>query len=121
MSPDALPDMAHKRAEITPEAPGFTDAASGRVWGFADINRAADAVAAALLHHGMNEGDRLALLCLNRVEFFVLLFACQKTGIILCPLNWRQPVPELLETLAPVRPRALIHDAPHAGLAADLE
>ncbi|AKO95506.1 Acyl-CoA synthetase (AMP-forming)/AMP-acid ligase II [Marinovum algicola DG 898] len=120
MSPNALPDMAHKRAEITPEAPGFTDAASGRVWGFADINRAADAVAAALLHHGMNEGDRLALLCLNRVEFFVLLFACQKTGIILCPLNWRQPVPELLETLAPVRPRALIHDAPHAGLAADL-
>lgn len=111
---DLIPDMARKRAEISPQAPAFTDAGTGRVWSFADMNRAADAVAAGFARHGLAEGDRLAVLSLNRVEFFVTLFACQKTGVILCPLNWRQPAPELLDTLAPVGAKAVLFDAANA-------
>lgn len=114
---DLIPDMARKRAEISPTAPAFTDAENGRVWTFDEVNRAADAIAAAFLHNGLVEGDRLAVLCLNRVEFFVALFACQKTGIILCPLNWRQPALELLDTLAPVGAKAVLHDGTNADTA----
>jgi fatty-acyl-CoA synthase len=114
---DTIPDMAAKRAEISPDAIAFTDAGSGRQWRFAEINDAANAVAAGLDRAGFAPGDRLAILCLNRVEFFITLFACQKTGVILCPLNWRQPAPELVETLEPVGAKALIHDAAQAGLA----
>ena len=117
---DAVPDMAAKRAEISPDAVAFIGAGSGRHWRFDEIDRAANGVAAGLTKAGLGEGDRLAMLCLNRVEFFVTLFACQKTGIILCPLNWRQPAPELVETLEPVGARALIHDGTHAKLAADV-
>lgn len=117
---DAIADMAAKRAEISPDAKAFIDAGSGREWLFSDINAAANAVAAGLLQAGLQQGDRLAILCLNRVEFFITLFACQKTGIILCPLNWRQPAPELVETLEPVGAKAIIHDVAQAGLAGNV-
>ena len=117
---DTIPDMAAKRAEISPDATAFTDAGSGRDWRFSQVNDAANAVAAGLARAGLARGDRLAILCLNRVEFFITLFACQKTGIILCPLNWRQPAPELVETLGPVDARALVHDAAQANLAGDV-
>ncbi|AKI03342.1 acyl-CoA synthetase (AMP-forming)/AMP-acid ligase II (plasmid) [Hoeflea sp. IMCC20628] len=117
---DTIPDMAAKRAEISPNSIAFIEAGSGREWRFSEINSAANAVAAGLGQAGLCSGDRLAILCLNRVEFFITLFACQKTGIILCPLNWRQPAAELIETLEPVGAKALIHDAAQAELAGDV-
>ena len=117
---DTVPDMALKRAELSGDATAFADHGSGRDWSFAAVNRAADAVAAGLAARGIAEGARIAIVCHNCAEFFVTLFACQKTGIILCPLNWRQPAPELVDTMAPVAPQLLIHDAAHAGLAADI-
>lgn len=113
---DLLPDMARKRAEISPDAVAFTEA--GRDWSFAEVNRAADAIAAGLEAEGYAEGDRLAILCQNRVAFFLVLFACQKTGVILCPLNWRQPAPELVDTLAPVGAKGLLCEAGFADVAA---
>lgn len=96
---DVIPDMAAKRAELTPDALAFHDTSTGCDWSFAQINDAANAVAAGLQAQQLAEGDRVAIICQNRVEFFITLFACQKTGIILCPLNWRQPAAELVQTL----------------------
>lgn len=117
---DMVPDMALKRAELSGDATAFVDQASGKRWSFAEVNRAADAVAAGLGAQGIGEGDRIAILCLNCAEFFITLFACQKTGIILCPLNWRQPAPELVDTMTPVAPSLLIHDGANAELAAQI-
>lgn len=108
---DVIPDMAAKRAELTPDALAFHDTSGGKDWSFAEVNTAADAVAAGFRERGLKEGDRVAIICQNRAEFFIALFACQKTGIILCPLNWRQPAPELVETLAPVGISLLLTDA----------
>ena len=108
---DLVPDMAAKRAEIKPGALAFHDTTTGRDWSFAQINDAANAVAAGLGGQGLKEGDRVAIICQNRTEFFIALFACQKTGIILCPLNWRQPAPELVETLDQVGISLLLTDA----------
>lgn len=107
-----IPDMARKRALISPNTTAFQDGTQD--WSFAQINTAADAMGRALLAQGLHPGDRLALLCLNRVEFFIALFACQKTGIILCPLNWRQPTAELIDTLTPVGIHMLIYSAEFA-------
>ncbi|WP_209424868.1 AMP-binding protein [Pararhodobacter sp. SW119] len=114
------PDLAARRAELTPDAPAFTDAATGRTWTFAEIDAEAAALARFLRAEGHAPGDRLAILCLNRVEFFVALFACRKAGLILCPLNWRQPVAELTPILQSVGCSALLHDADHVGIAAEL-
>ncbi|WP_027245775.1 class I adenylate-forming enzyme family protein [Leisingera daeponensis] len=107
---DVTPDMAAKRAALTPDALAFHDTSTGQDWSFSRINDAANAVAAGLKAQGLAEGDRAAIICQNRVEFFIALFACQKTGIILCPLNWRQPAPELVETLDQVGISLLLTD-----------
>ncbi|SET22208.1 AMP-binding protein [Oceanicella actignis] len=112
---DRIPDMAAKRAEISPERVAFADVASGRDWSFAQINRAAAGLAAGLRALGLGPGDRLAALCHNRVEFFVALFAAQKSGIILAPLNWRQPVAELGPVLDSVGASAIIFDDENAA------
>ena len=117
---DQIPDMAAKRAELTPDKLAFTDTATGKDWSFQDINDAADAAAAGLRARGLTEGDRVAILCQNRAEFFVALLACQKTGIILCPLNWRQPALELVETIKQVGISLLLTDAVFQKTAEDI-
>lgn len=116
---DVIPDMAAKRAELTPDALAFHDTATGADWSFARINNAANAVAAGLLAQGLAEGDRVAIICQNRAEFFITLFACQKTGIILCPLNWRQPAAELVQTLDQAGISLLLTDAEFQAAARD--
>lgn len=117
---DLIPDMAAKRAELTPDAVGFVDPTRARNWHFSEINAAADAVAAGLLAQGLQEGDRVAILCQNCVEFFVILFACQKTGLILCPLNWRLAAPELTEVVQNVGVSLLLSDAEFEGTASQV-
>ncbi|RMF35746.1 MAG: acid--CoA ligase [Alphaproteobacteria bacterium] len=115
---DRIPDMAAKRAELSPEAPAFVTDASR--FSFAEIDRAAGGLAAGLIELGLGAGDRLAVLSLNRVEFFIALFACLRSGVIMAPLNWRQPVPELRETLASVGASAVLFDAENAEPARSL-
>ena len=108
---DMIPDMAAKRADMTPNALAFQQKTTGRNWSFGQINQAANGVAAGLKAQALSEGDRVAILCQNCTEFFILLFACQKTGIILCPLNWRQPALELAETVRQVGIDLVLTDA----------
>ncbi|CUH84109.1 AMP-binding protein [Thalassovita mediterranea] len=117
---DTIPDMAAKRAELSPDALAFHDLATARDWTFAEVNTAANAVAAGLTARGLAEGDRVAILCQNRVEFFITLFACQKTGVILCPLNWRLPAPELVEIVAQVGVSLILSDAGFSDVAAEV-
>ena len=51
-----IPDMAAKRAEISPNATAFIDFETGRRWPFDEINNAANAVAAGLADAGLSPG-----------------------------------------------------------------
>ncbi len=107
---DFVPDMAAKRAELDPDAIAFTEAETGKKWTFLAFERAANNLANSFDAMQISQGDRIAILCKNNVEFFVALFACQKTGAILAALNWRQPVAELQPALKSIGARALIFD-----------
>jgi len=107
---DFLTDMAAKRAELTPEALAFIDQDTGRRFSFSEINDRASRLGNLLLGRGLSRGDRMAVLCLNHPDFFALLFAAQKTGILLVPLNWRQPAAELKPILEASGARLLFHD-----------
>ncbi|MEO1115953.1 MAG: AMP-binding protein [Pseudomonadota bacterium] len=115
-----LTDMAAKRAELTPDAVAFSDADSGRSYSFRDMNERANRLGNLLLGQGLRKGDRLAVLCLNHPDFFALLFAAQKTGVLLVPLNWRQPVAELKPILAASKARVLFADAANMATAREL-
>jgi len=115
-----LPDLAAKRAELAPAAIALEDAATGRTLTFADLDDRAARAAGLLAARGIAEGDRVALLCRNRIEFFELLFGCGKLGAILVPLNWRMPAPELDLLLADCQPKLLICGDKDRATAAEL-
>ena len=99
-----LPDLIAKRAALTPDKVALEDAATGRTLTYAELDARAGRAAALLAARGVGEGDRVAILCRNRIEFFELLFGCAKLGAILVPLNWRMPPAELDGLIADAEP-----------------
>ncbi len=54
---------------------------------YQECNNLVNKVANGFLSIGLKKGDRLALLSSNSLEFFLVYFACAKTGITVVPIN----------------------------------
>lgn len=115
-----IPDLIAKRAALTPGRTAFEDSATGRTLSYAALDARASRAAALMAAHGVGEGDRVAILTRNRIEFFEILFGCARLGAILVPLNWRMPPLELDGLIADAQPALLFHGDVEAGAAAAL-
>ncbi len=62
---------------------------------YADWYRQISAVAASLAELGLKPGDHLLTILQNRCEAASIHWACQFTGIIITPVNWRATPAEL--------------------------
>ena len=67
-------------------------------------------VAAGLSKEGIRQGDRVALLLGNRIEFVVTLFAAARVGAIVVPLNIRSQKPELAYVLEHCAASLVVHE-----------
>jgi len=114
-------DWLAKRARLSPNRVAIIEAATGRRLSYAEWNARANQAAHALQALGLRKGDLLAVLSPNRLEYLDLLFACNKTGVILQALNVRLAVPELQAMVQDIPPRALIYSGDLAEKAAALE
>ncbi|MFC1825408.1 AMP-binding protein [Thermodesulfobacteriota bacterium] len=56
---------------------------------FDEANQHANGVANALLAMGLKKGDRVAVLLYDCTEYFELIFALPKAGLVIVPLNYR--------------------------------
>src|SRR3954471_8472813 len=72
----------------------------GTTLSWAELNRDADAFAAALSSLGVSRGDRVGLLLPNCPQFFVAELAAWKLGAIVAPLNPIYPEHELEAPIA---------------------
>jgi fatty-acyl-CoA synthase len=115
-----LPDLIAKRAELTPRKVALEEYATGRARTYAELDSRAAAAASLMAERGVRAGDRVAILCRNRIEFFELLFGCAKLGAVMVPLNWRMPPTELDGLIADAEPSLLFHGAQDAAAAATL-
>ena len=79
---------------------------------FEQVNQRANAVIHALLKLGFRQGDRIATLLYNCVEYEELIYALPKAGFIMVPLNYRFVGREL---------RYLIENSEASGLIFDAE
>jgi fatty-acyl-CoA synthase len=116
-----LVDITAKRAALTPNVTAFEDALTGRTLSYAQLEDRASRCAAVLASLGVTRGDRVAILCRNRIEFFELMFACAKLSAILAPMNWRAPAAELAPVMADCTPKALFYGAEDAETALALQ
>jgi fatty-acyl-CoA synthase len=115
-----IPDLAAKRAALSPDRIALEEPSSGRTVTYAELDARAGKVAAVMAARGVGEGDRVAILCRNRIAFFEILFGCAKLGAILVPLNWRMPSAELTQAVEDAGPSLLFHGSEDAALVSEL-
>lgn len=80
-----LPALLAARVARNPDAPLFSDRAE--CWSAAQASEIAARRAGALAAHGVQRGDRVALLCTNRCEFIETVLGCAWLGAVVVPIN----------------------------------
>ena len=55
---------------------------------YEDLNHEINRLGRALRARGLEPGDAIALMCTNRPEFLEVLYAAQRIGLRLTPINW---------------------------------
>ncbi|MBK8934570.1 MAG: long-chain fatty acid--CoA ligase [Chloroflexi bacterium] len=105
-------DWIRRHAERTPDKLALVDAHTGQQWTYAELDARINQLA-NFMHGrlGLRQGDRISLLAQNSADYFVILFACGRLGVILNTLNWRLTAPELAYILADCTPSALFYEA----------
>ncbi|MEX3969626.1 AMP-binding protein [Paraburkholderia caribensis] len=68
------------------------------------------AVAAGLGRLGIVRGDRLVVVLQNRWEMATLHWACQFTGIVMVPINWRAKPEELDHSITDAGAKAIVYE-----------
>lgn len=113
-------DVLGERARITPDRLALVEIATGARLTYRQLDERAAACARAWQSLGLAQGDRVALLSGNRLEFLDAFFAAAKSGIVLVPLGTRLTASELAYILGDCDPRALLYDGDHAEVVQNL-
>jgi long-chain acyl-CoA synthetase len=69
-----------------PDRPALVTAFGDRTFG--ELNANINRLVRALRARGLGPGDSVALMCTNRPEFIEVLYAAQRSGLRLTPINW---------------------------------
>lgn len=82
-----------------------------RSWSYADIDRAADNIAAALLGAGCVHGDRVAAFGHNSDAYLLTWLGCARAGLVHVPVNYNLQGDALAYILTQSGARAVLADA----------
>ncbi|MFH1475791.1 MAG: class I adenylate-forming enzyme family protein, partial [Chloroflexota bacterium] len=104
-----LPLAIRRHAAARPLALAIRDPAGDLSFG--ELDRAADAAAAALQAFGVAPGDRVALLAAPSGEAIALLAGIVRCGAVAVPLGTRLTRREIADALEETTPILLLHDA----------
>lgn len=75
------------------------------------LNAKANQLVRGLRQQGINQGDSVALLATNSIEFFITLFACYKGGFIAVPINFLQNVSDIHYNLTQAQVKAVVAES----------
>jgi len=87
---------------------------------YAELDQRVRRLANGIRAHGVQRGDRVAVLAENRLEYIELELAAALLGVILACQNWRQADEELLHCIRLVSPRMVFVSARYADTLARL-
>ncbi len=114
-----LVDYLDKGASLNPDAPCLTvgDPANGVVTRtYAEVQELSTRIAAALLRHGIDPGDKVAILSANDPVAFTTVFGISRAGAVWCPINPRNEAAENRELLDLFDCTALVYQSAFAPL-----
>jgi len=105
-------DYLGRRALYSPDQLAVVDAGKTphRTFTYSELNNRANRLANWLRDGaGIQQGDRVAILAYNGVEYLDAFFACGKLGAILVALNWRLHWRELQQLIDKTEPKVMIY------------
>ena len=73
-------------AARVPERPAVISPCGDRTFG--ELNANVNRLTRAFRARGLRPGDAVALMCTNRPEFLEVLYAANRAGLRLTPINW---------------------------------
>ena len=83
-------NLAHGLTRAARRFPGRPGLVQGeRIWSWAELDRAAHEIAAALIARGVGKGDRVLVHSKNCEEMFAAMFAVFRLGAVWTPTNFR--------------------------------
>jgi fatty-acyl-CoA synthase len=92
-----LVDYLDKGASLDPGAPCLTT--DGVTSSYAEVQELSQQIASALVHHGVQPGDKVAILSANDPVAFTCVFGISRAGAVWCPINPRNEAGENAELL----------------------
>src|SRR6516162_18206 len=107
-----LPAMLTRQAERFAQKPLVI--AAGTTWTYADACDGVARCAGVLRSAGIEPGDRVAIICSNRIEFFEIVLGCTWLGAIAVPINVASRGPQLEHILSNCAARLLVMEAAYA-------
>ena len=85
---------------------------------YRELNNKSNQLVHGLREQGLVQGDSLALLATNSIEFFIVLFACYKAGIVLVPINFLQSPADIEYNLQIAKVKAIVCESRFTPLTA---
>ena len=104
-----LPAMLTRQAERYGSRPLVS--AGGATWSYIDARDAAARFADTLQRAGVKAGDRVALICSNRIEFLQVVLGCAWLGAVAVPINVASRGPQLQHILGNCGAKLLVIEA----------
>jgi acyl-CoA synthetase (AMP-forming)/AMP-acid ligase II len=100
------------------DKPAVIMAGSGATLSYADLERQSNQIAHLFRARGLRPGDHIAVLMENRPEFFPVVWAAQRSGLLYTPVNWHLSAAEAAYVVADCGARLLVSSSELAELAA---
>jgi acyl-CoA synthetase (AMP-forming)/AMP-acid ligase II len=113
--------MLKQRSVVSTNLEAFVEPSTNVRATWADLNHLANRCAAVLTGLGLEQGERIALLMHNSMEFTALFYGAAKLGLVVVPLNTRLTASELSFILSDSGTKALIFDPEFAETAMAIE
>ena len=105
-----------RHALMQPEATALRFLGRTTTWG--ELDRRVTALAGALSRRGVEFGDRVLILMLNRTEFIETFLAANLLGAIAVPVNFRMTPPEIAFLVGDCEAKVVVTEPVLAGVAA---
>jgi fatty-acyl-CoA synthase len=115
-SPHALPAAVWQAAAAAHGERTALISQEGRAISYEELDRAANALANALLERGLQRGDVLATLLPNSPALVQCYLATSRCGVVMLPLSTRLTAYELAAQVHDATPAAMLYDAGREAL-----
>ena len=103
-------DLINRNAQCFKDRPAWFEVDDGRTLTFAQYKEQVDRLACGLQNSGVEKGDRIGVLGINSLEYFLLYGAAAALGAIMLPINWRLSPEEVAFNLNDCEPKVVFAD-----------